>query len=374
MKKIANIVLNNFTNDSRVLKTALSLAKNNYAVTVVAMHSDGLLERESVENIVIDRLRLKTHKWPNVRPIQLVKYLEFLLKAVFRYRKYTIIHCNDLAALPIGVIIKIINRDVKLIYDAHEYETETNGLGRLEKVCRKYLEKILIDCADEIICVSKSIALEYARLYGIDEPYLVLNCPPYRDAEKSDIFRESMGIRHNQTIFLYQGALGHGRGIETIIAAFEALDSDANILVCMGYGPLEKMIQERSVRSPNIFFHPAVKFDMLLNYTSSADYGISFIEDSCLSYRYCLPNKMFEYLMAGIPVLTSKLYEMERFVNAYHVGVVAKSNTVRGFCEAISCSLEQDYEAVVRNVVETRKQFCWEQQERVLLEAYSGIG
>ncbi|MBF4328677.1 glycosyltransferase, partial [Vibrio anguillarum] len=116
---------------------------------------------------------------------------------------------------------------------------------------------------------------------------------------------------------------------------------DRNVLVCMGYGPLEALIQEKAHQQSTIFFHPAVTPDVLLNYTSSADYGVSFIEDSCLSYRYCLPNKMFEYLMAGLPVLTSNLFEMKRLVEIEGVGIVAEENTVEGFRKAIELSLNQ---------------------------------
>ncbi|MBF4377114.1 glycosyltransferase, partial [Vibrio anguillarum] len=131
------------------------------------------------------------------------------------------------------------------------------------------------------------------------------------------------------------------------------------------------LIQEKAHQQSTIFFHPAVTPDVLLNYTSSADYGVSFIEDSCLSYRYCLPNKMFEYLMAGLPVLTSNLFEMKRLVEIEGVGIVAEENTVEGFRKAIELSLNQDYEEIQKNVFSARKKYCWEEQEQVLREIYN---
>jgi glycosyltransferase involved in cell wall biosynthesis len=141
----------------------------------------------------------------------------------------------------------------------------------------------------------------------------------------------------------------------------------------MGYGPLEELIRERSRKYSTIFFHPAVNPNVLLNYTSSADYGVSFIEDCCLSYRYCLPNKMFEYLMAGLPVLTSNLWEMKRLVETEGVGIVAQENTVEGFRQAVTASLKQDYAMTQENVFATRKKYCWEEQEKVLKEIYDAI-
>jgi glycosyltransferase involved in cell wall biosynthesis len=262
---------------------------------------------------------------------------------------------------------------VHVVYDCHEYETETNGLKGVEKKVQKILEHFLIHFADQVITVSNSIGDEYARLYGIHKPFLVLNCPSYIEQPKQNLFRGSLGIRPDQKIFLYQGGLSKGRGIEILLEAFGQLESDQNVLVCMGYGPLDDLIQEKAQASETIFFHQAVGPDVLLNYTSSADYGVSFIEDSCLSYRYCLPNKMFEYLMAGLPVLTSNLFELKRLVETEGVGIVAEDNTVEGFKRAVSASLKQDYTAIQKNVFSARKKYCWEVQEKVLKEIYDTL-
>jgi len=373
MKKIANVVLNDFTNDSRVLKTSQSLKNFGYKPSVVAMHSSGLLEKEKFQGINVERIKLVTKTWPKWKFVKIIKYLEFLLRAVFRFRDADIIHCNDLNALPVGLIIKILNQGKKVVYDCHEYETEIKGLSRVEKGARRWLERFLIRYTDAVITVSDSIAKEYQRLYAISKPKLILNCPNFCEQPKQDLFRESLGIRPDQTIFLYQGGLSKGRGIELLLEAFSNLESDKTVLVCMGYGPLESLIQEKAQQQKNIFFHPAVTSDILLNYTSSADYGILFYEDTCLNHRYCSPNKIFEYLMAGLPVLTSNLFEMKRLVEKEGVGIVAEENTVEGFKEAVEASLNQDYDAIQVNVFESRKKYCWEEQENVLKEIYYAI-
>ncbi len=373
MTRIVNFVLNDFNNDSRVLKTSKSLAAMGYQVTVVAIHNDKLKRTELVDGFSVDRIKLRSRSWPKWKPVQFLKYLEFIVRAVWHYRRVDFAHCNDLNALPAGVLIKLFRRNVKIIYDCHEYETETNGVKGSEKKIKKFLERILIRYADRIITVSDSIANEYVRLYSVTKPYLVLNCPSFKEQPKQDLFRENLGIREDQTIFLYQGALNKGRGIELIIDAFSGLETDRNVLVFMGYGSLENLIREKARKIDVVFFHPAVKPDVLLKYTSSADYGIAFIEDSCLSYRYCLPNKMFEYLMAGLPVLTSNLCQMRRLVNSEGVGIVAKDNTVEGVRKAVSSSLEQNYSAVQENVFKTRKKYCWEEQEKVIEEVYRNL-
>jgi glycosyltransferase involved in cell wall biosynthesis len=275
--------------------------------------------------------------------------------------------------LPVGVLIKLLGKNVKLVYDCHEYETEINGLRGIEKAAKKWLERFLISHADQVITVSKSIAAEYERLYHIPKPQLVLNCPLYKEQRKFNFFREKFGIRADQTIFLYQGGLSEGRGIELILKAFSGLDVDKSVLIFMGYGPLEQYIQQRAQNSDTIFFHPAVGPDVLLDFTSSADYGIIFYEDNCLNHSYCSPNKVFEYLMAGLPVLTSKLYELNRLVCTEGVGIVAEENSVAGFQKAVTKSLGQDYKEIQENVFKARKKYCWENQEAILKEVYDAL-
>ena len=370
MKKIANIVLNEFINDSRVLKTSSSLAALGLSVETVAIHNVGLPETELLDGLKINRIKLLSRLWPKWKPFQLIKYFEFLFRAVSCCRNHDVIHCNDLNALPVGVLVKLFGRDKKVVYDCHEYETETNGLKGLEKISKKWLEKKLIRYSDAVITVSDSIANEYLSLYNIPKPHLLLNCPPYREQPKLNLFRERLGIRVDQTIFLYQGGLSKGRGIELLLEAFSDLGSDKNVLVCMGYGTLGDLVRENAQKQNTVYFHPAVSPDVLLNFTISADYGVAFIEDACLSYRYCLPNKIFEYLMAGLPVLTSNLFEMRRLVEAEAVGVVAKENTVDGFRQAVQASLQQNYAEMQKNVFAARKKYCWEEQEKVLEEIY----
>lgn len=370
--RITNLVLNNFTNDSRVLKTSHTLQNLGHQVTVVAMHEENLAIKETLDDgVKVHRIHLATRKWSKQRLIQIIKFLEYIVKFVFNYRKSEILHCNDLSGLFVGVVCKLTKPGLKIIYDSHEYAINDAPNQSKSSIQLKYwLEKFLIQFAKQVINVSDSIANEYVRLYDIPKPHLVLNCPNYIEQAKNNLFREKFGIREEQTIFLYQGGLSHGRGIELLLETFKILTDDRCVFVCMGYGPLEELITQYAARSKNIFLHPAVAPGILLNYTSSADFGISFIEDLCLSYRFCLPNKIFEYMMAGIPLLTSNLFEMRRLVEVEGLGVVAESNTVEGFRQAIQAALVLDYNAVQQNIFSARKKYCWETQEQVLKDIY----
>ena len=375
MKKVTLIVLNNFKNDSRVLKEAISLQNIGYQIKVVALHEDTLGEFDTVSNISVHRIRLKSKEWSKKRFIQLVKYFEFIYKVVKEYKHSDILHCNDLNALPIGVIVKkFFNKSAKIVYDAHEYEINDRPNESKYSIKIKYFfEKWLIKYADRVITVSDAIAKEYVKLYDIEKPALVLNAPPYVSIKKKNIFRETFNISEDKTIFLYQGGLSNGRGIEILLETFKQMKNSKSVIVFMGYGVLENIVVESSQEYENIYYHKAVSPTILLNYTSSADFGILFYENNCLNHYLCSPNKMFEYLMAEIPVVVSNLYEMRRLVENSSIGIVAKENSPKGLNIAIKEAIQLDRQKLHNNIQKVKTIYNWEEQEKILLKVYEGL-
>jgi len=372
--KVANIVFNPFTNDSRVLKESISLSANGYKVEVIAHGDEGLKEQERVKGVIVKRLNYLNRKKTTSKFAKLKIYLFWLKDVIKCVKEFDILHCNDLNTLPIGFIIKkFFNKNIKVVYDAHEYETETYALKGTSQKVAKIVEKYLINYVDATITVSESIADEYVKLYGIKKPYIVLNTPPYKEIEKKDIFRKKFGIKKEKMIFLYQGGLGKGRGIEVLLKTFKSLESSDAVIIFMGYGEYEKKIKKYAKEYENIYFHDAVSPDVLLDYTSSADFGISTIEDICLSYRYSLPNKMFEYIMADIGVIVSNLPEMKKVVKKSQVGVVAEENSINGLKQAIKKAIEMDKNSLRKNIKKAKKLYNWQNQEKVLLDVYKGL-
>jgi len=373
-KKIANLVFNSFINDSRVMKESISLANNGYEVYVLAHHDKNLSIDEKKDNFFIKRFSYLDRTITKNKIVKLKAYFTYIKESIHYCKDFDILHCNDLNTLPIGFIIKkFFNKNVKIVYDAHEYETEINGLKGIQKILTQKLEKYLIKYADKVITVSDAIADEYVKNYNIPKPALVLNTPPYKKIQKKDIFRETLNIPKDKTIFLYQGGLSKGRGIEILLDTFKNIDDKKTVIVFMGYGPLEELVKNASKEYVNIYFHKAVSPDVLLEYTSSADFGISTIEDSCLSYRYCLPNKIFEYLMAEIPVIVSNLPEMKRVVKDNNIGVVAEDNNTKGLNEAIEEAVLLDQNELQKNIQRVKEIYNWEEQEKVLLEVYKEL-
>ncbi|MBF4323133.1 glycosyltransferase, partial [Vibrio anguillarum] len=205
---------------------------------------------------------------------------------------------------------------VKLVYDAHELETEKNGLNGFRQRISKYIESLFIRSCDLIIVVGENIADWYANAYKIERPLVVKNSPRFRLQAKKNLFRERLGILPNQKILLYQGGLMKGRGVQLILDAFKERKDSHVVAVFMGYGDLTTEVEQAAKNHQNIFYFPAVSPNVVLDYTASADIGISLIENTCLSYYFCMPNKLFEYAMAGIPVIVSDMKEMAEAVQA----------------------------------------------------------
>jgi glycosyltransferase involved in cell wall biosynthesis len=374
VKKIANFVFNSFTNDSRVLKESISLSNSGYRVTVVAHHDKNLQIEEKNDKFSIRRVAYLDRSITKGKVGKLKAYFNYIKESIAYAKGFEILHCNDINTLPIGVVIKkFYNKNVKIVYDAHEYETETYALVGMQKKIVKLVEKFLIKYADKVICVSDAIANEYVKLYNIDKPALVLNTPPYEKVKKQNFFREKLEIESEQTIFLYQGGLSKGRGIEILLETFKNIDDNKSVIVFMGYGPLEELVLETSKKYDNIYFNEAVSPNVLLGYTSSADFGILFYENNCLNHYYCSPNKMFEYLMAGLPVIASNLYEMKRLVENNSIGVVAQDNTSFGLVDAITKAVLLNKDELNDNIRKVQEVYNWEEQEKVLLSLYKEL-
>jgi len=355
------------------LKEAASIMKIGYEVKVVALHERGLLEKETIAEVETERVKLISRSWPKYPVVQLVKYIEFLIRSFFRYRRTDIFHCSDIYPLPIAVLLRTFNSKAKIIYDANEYETETNGLRGIAKIVKRLLERTLIKKVDAVITVSKSIARIYASDYDIKEPYLVLNTPKYTKCVKENKFREEFNIPDNKTILLYQGSLWQGKGIKDIIRSIAYIKSDICVIF-MGHGTMVDYIKGKAVISPGkIYYKPAVSPFEILKYTASADIGLCLLRNTCLSYYYSLPNKLFQYLMAGLPVIISNFPEMERIVKReYNCGLAVDPRSPVEIASKIDELIDNRnlFDELKSNAEAAVKKYNWENQEKVLKKIY----
>lgn len=375
-QNVVSILLNTCRNDSRVLKEAASLASAGYRVTVAAIWEAGLQEVELLsDSVAIHRFKLATKELGKNFLIQILKYVEYLIRFVRRFAAADILHCNDLAALPAGVMVKLLlKRDVRIVYDCHELETETKTYQGLQKFLVKIVERALIRYADTVITVNDSIAQVYASTYSISIPAVVMNCPSYRRVDPAEgSLRRQLGIPTTSKLFLYLGGLSEGRGIHIILEAFKNLDATKYAVVFVGSGIYEEKILEYAAGCANIFLCEAVPAEQVVQYASSADFGLSIIENICLSYYYSTPSKVFECIMALLPLIVSNVYEQRRLVLEHQIGLVLEENTVEELRRAVLACGQLDIEGIRRREQKLAKRYCWEEQEKVLLGVYAEL-
>lgn len=366
-KKIISFVFNDFKRDIRVYKENISLSQNGFKTEIVAISNTNLKKNEIKDSFKITRINCNVP----IFPINLIIYWT---KSIFRYRKENIFHCNDLYTLPIGVTIKIFfNKKAKIIYDCHELETDAGIYNNkpLLKLMAKFFEKKLIRNVDQVITVSESIAKIYQEKYNIVKPALILNCPNYKIYKKNNLFKKEFNIHKNKKILIYQGEFSKHKisGVNLLIEAFSNKKINKNVvLVLLGYGELFQKIKENT-KLNNIYFKNAVSTDVYMDYISSADYGIHILDNSCLNHEYALPNKIFEYTMANLPIIVSNLAEMKDFVLNNKIGVVLEKDNVESLIRSIECILKLPKS----NFQKINQIYCWEKQEEVLINIYKQL-
>jgi len=319
----------------------------------------------------VRRIRLVTRKLPKSTSFQAIKFVEFMFKCLLMVRNEQahVVNVHTLALLPLGWLLKKLFR-VKLVYDTHELETETNGLHGSRQRISKHIESVFIHACDLVIVVGDNIADWYTNTYKIERPLVVKNSPRSRIQSKKDLFRRHLSILPEQIILLYQGGLSRGRGINLILDAFKVRQNDKVVAVFMGYGELTTEVEQAAKDHHNIFYFPAVSPSNVLDYTASADVGIHLIQNTCLNHYFCMPNKFFEYAMAGLPVIVSDMKEMAEAVQFADFGVVVIGYSVEAINAAVDRLAELDLSQLSNNAYQFAHVHAWEQQEKVMLEGY----
>ncbi len=374
MQSVLFILRNHFINDSRVLKEAQTLSNNGYSVTIRCLWDTDLPKFEDNEKFKVERVCYSDRKKTKSFLKKIATFLKYIKSTLKDLKKFDIVHCHDLDGLVVGSVAKILSfGKLKLVYDAHEYEVE---IGTYDGVLKKIIfltEATLIKLADDVICVSDSIANEYKKNYNIKKPNLVLNCPPINlDETNYDYFRKKFKLDSDVIVFLYQGGLSQYRGLDIILNAFIRVSDPNKVIIFMGYGQFYNKIKKASKEHDNIYIHEAVSPTELLKYTSSADMGILFYENTCLNHYYCSPNKFFEYTQAGLPIIVSDLFEMRRIVNKYKNGVNVPES-VDSLVKTIKKLTIRDINNYLENIPEMKKVYNWSEQEKVLLNIYKNI-
>ncbi|BAP43578.1 glycosyltransferase [Pseudomonas sp. 21LCFQ010] len=391
--------------DRRIILQADSLQEAGWQVTILAMPLDeaGAPDDSRVlrigsaseaaarrENRVLEFYRLVRRYLPmNGWFMRLLKsaawrfvvdqerfYLNLFL-ATGRRHLAEVVVAHDLPMLAVGRALAA-EFGARLVYDSHELYCEQE-FARWQRATWAQIEQRHISACDRVITVNPSIAGELQRRYGLARVSVIHNAerigplPP-----RSNYLHEHFGIAAGQRILLFQGGLSAGRHLGQLVQAMALLKSSDVHLVLLGDGQLAEALQRTVVRlrlQDRVHLHRAVPQARLLSISSAADAGIIPYQPICLNNYYCTPNKLFEFIAAGLPILASDLPELRRLVHDQQIGKVEDLSSVARLAAAIDdLFADRPRLQAWRNTVEqVRQTQSWQCEGEKLKQIYEEL-
>ncbi len=361
LKKIIVTVTNDLTSDQRVHKVCRTLHNAGYDVFLIGRKLSN--SKPLNRSYRTKRISLLFNKG-------VLFYAEFNLRLFFvlLFYKKDVLLANDLdTLLPNYLISKLQIK--KLVYDSHELFSEIPELVNkpfTKKVWRS-LERRVLPNLKNTYTVSNSIADYYDKKYQTKFK-VIRNLPlMIRTISKGNFSFDHKG----EKIILYQGAINIGRGLELIINTMPFISNC--ILVIIGNGDIIKNLKSY-VKNINLVkkvrFLESLTPNELQKITPLANIGISIEEDLGLNYRFSLPNKIFDYINAEVPILVSNLPEMRKIIDTHKVGEIVKDRSPQKLALQIKELLKKDYSEELKKA---KKELIWENQEEELLAIFRNI-
>ncbi len=412
-KSICMVVKNRLSNDARVKKEMTALAQDGWQVTVIAMPEQGFAEDEYKNGIHIIRPHIFSQARENlrsqvtgaseeinnsfkakvIRAIRQNKIRRFfadlhrdipwenrLKKAAYKTNAH-VYHANDLDTLEICGSVAA-KRKAKLVYDSHELWLESSrfliATHPLNKIRLKRIEKKYIQKADAVIAVTPLRGREMKKMYPSmknlsiveNAPDKLLKLPP------KGKLRKLIKAKPDTVIALYQGVLCPERGLEELLNAAKLTKNKNVKFVFIGMdawnGTLQKMASEMLLEDKVIFL-PAVPSEELPEITVDADMGFILFRNTCLNHYYSLPNKLYEYMMAGVPIISSNFPELERVLSEVQSGLTVNPESPEDICKTVellasNSELRNSMSHNGRNAALDR--YNWKPQSLILRDLY----
>ncbi len=378
---VVMLVRNRYTHDTRVEKEARTLTDAGHRVTIVADAGPGLPERERRPEAEVRRVPRSRPRIPGLRFV----LHEARLARVLSGLRPDALHAHDSNAL-VPVALAARARRVPFVYDAHDLwlgrprRERSSVYFALNQLYYSAIERAFVPRAAATLTVSPPIAHHLERRYGLTGVDLVHNYPdaaPPQDPADLRALPGGEGIPVDAPVVLYLGGLMGGRGLEELVDAMALVPGAHLALLGDGVlaGPLRRRAAERGIGG-RLHLLPPVAPDQVVAVAASADVGVSPIVPSCLNYRYSLPNKLFQYMAAGIPVVASDFPQVRAIVEDAGCGFVVDTTRPPEIAEAIRGLIADPEEARRlgtdgRRAVERR--YNWSSSADTLLEVYRRI-
>ncbi|WP_206167194.1 glycosyltransferase [Mammaliicoccus sciuri] len=426
MKKVTMFVWNHFTNDARVNRECTTLADNGYDINLIAINdpkNPAISAYEEISN-TFKVHRVKRYPWllqayqdhgkkfllvvagVQVVIIPSLFYISFTLMAAYllslvvaagmikfkKIRKWfingaiitrmivkgyiqnaDIYHANDLNTLPQAIVCSKLRLKPKpLIYDSHEVQSDRTGYN---PKTIKSIESFMLKFVDQMIVENHTRAKYNEDIYGFYPKTLYNYSEKYNIEEKPQInLHKKIGINEDEKILLYQGGLQQGRGLELLIEAMDEIKEGH--LLFIGGGKLTQPLKEQaeaSKQADRIHFLDKVPFQELPSYTREAYLGFQVLQNICFNHYSASSNKLFEYMMAHVPVISCDFPEIKKVVEETNTGLVVDSHNASEIANAVN-QLVKDTSLrnqLSENTKQAKEIYNWNNEKSKLLEVYN---
>lgn len=367
-KRVIVSVTNDLYTDNRVHKVCSFLHTNDFEVLLVGRK---LKDSKPVDDrpYQTKRFRLPFTKGALFYAVYNLRLFFFLLG-----KRFDVLVSNDLDSLLANYLAHKIKGKSKLVYDTHELFTEVPELTARPKVRKVWLtiEEFIFPKLDHIITVNQSIADIYNERYG-KKLHVVRNVSELWKPTEI-LSKEELDLPEDKAIIILQGSgINVDRGGEEAVLAMK--DVENALFLIVGNGdvlPRLKEITEEEKLEDKVKFIGRVPYPRMMNYTYHADLGLSLDKDTNPNYRYSLPNKTFDYIHTGTPVISSDLVELRRVIEKHKVGRIIPEHSAKGVAETINSILDNpDLLAEMKeNCQRAAQEENWEKESEVLKKIY----
>lgn len=372
--KVCDVVLNSIWYDPRVRKQLVSYLDSGNETVCVGFRCERYDAQKVAElpcpATIVDIGEEYRGKLPSLRlKLRRLRVKHKAICDAIVAAKPDLIHANDLNVL-IGAYKASKKLKCRLVYDAHEINTENIGSDKTAKLMKRamaFTERRIMKRTDLNICTNHAAAEYFAKTYHIEPPMVVTNC-----VLASEICEA--GEKHPGFEVLNHGRFYDGRGYDLMIEAAPLLKDLPEVrLALRGYGTIEQKLRDRceQLQAENVTFYPPVRVEELICSAGASHIGVAITEPICLNFKYSVSNKLFEYAAAGLPVIMSDIPEHRYLNEKYQFGIIIPENTPEALASAVRrlYSEKELYRQCAGNARKLSEQINWENEFGALLEA-----